>query len=114
MTCGEHCLRWHKHLLLAVLNNRTSYFASIGCETTRVLHGRIHYIILAQKLGKIPYEPKVSATVFAHQKRNRAKMPIDHTTQSIMHLHLENKEYYDRKARADPLKEKVTVSFCSQ
>ena len=43
MACGEYCRQWHKYLPLAVLNHNTSYHASIGCEPTRVLHGRVPY-----------------------------------------------------------------------
>ena len=37
---------WHKYVSIAVLNYNTSYHASIGCEPSRVFHGRIPYNIL--------------------------------------------------------------------
>ena len=34
---------WHKYVNIAVLNCNTSYHTSIGCEPSRVFHGRIPY-----------------------------------------------------------------------
>ena len=38
---GERRLLWHKYVSIAVLNYNTSYPTSIGCEPSRVFHGRI-------------------------------------------------------------------------
>ena len=40
---GERRSMWHKHVNIAVLNYNTSYHTSIGCEPSRVFHGRILY-----------------------------------------------------------------------
>ena len=37
---GERRSLWHKFINLAVLNYNTSYHTSIGCEPSRVFHGR--------------------------------------------------------------------------
>ena len=38
---GERRPLWHKYVNIAVLNYNTSYHTSIGCEPSRVFHGRI-------------------------------------------------------------------------
>ena len=38
---GERRSLWHKHVNIAILNYNTSYHTSIGCEPSRVFHGRI-------------------------------------------------------------------------
>ena len=38
---GERRSLWHKYISIAVLNYNTSYHSSIGCEPSRVFHGRI-------------------------------------------------------------------------
>ena len=38
---GERRSLWHKYNNIAVLNYNTSYHTSIGCEPSRVFHGRI-------------------------------------------------------------------------
>ena len=90
---------------LAVLNHNTSYHASIGCEPTRVFHGRIPYNILDHKLGNNPNEKISPTTEFAEEIQNRTKTLIDKTKQNIMQSYIKYKEYYDRKAKAAPLKE---------
>ena len=56
---GERRSLWHKYVSIAVLNYNTSYHASIGCEPSRVFHGRIPYNILDLKRGIRPkkYSP---------------------------------------------------------
>ena len=51
---GERRSLWHKNVSIAVLNYNTSYHASIGCELSRVFHGRIPYNILDLKMGIRP------------------------------------------------------------
>ena len=105
MACGEYRRQWHKYLPLAVLNHNTSYHASFGCEPTKVFHGRIPYNILDHKLGNNPNEPINPTTEFADEIQNRTKILIDKTKQNIMQSYIKYKEYYDRKAKAAPLKE---------
>ena len=105
MACGEYRRQWHKYLPLAVPNHNTSYHASIGCEPTRVFHGRIPYNFLDHKLGNNPNEQVNPTTEFAEEIQNRTKILIDKTKQNIMQSYIKYKEYYDRKAKAAPLKE---------
>ena len=105
MACGEYRRQWHKNLPLAVLNHNTSYHGSIGCEPTRVFHGRIPYNVLDHKLGNNPNEQINPTTEFAEEIQNRTKVLIDKTKQTIMQSYIKYKEYYDRKAKAAPLKE---------
>ena len=104
MACGEYRRQGPKYLPLVVLNRNTSYHESIGCEPTRVFHGRISLIILDHKLGKNPNEQSTPATEFNEEIQNRTKLLIDKTKQNIMHSYLQYKEYSDRKARAAPVK----------
>ena len=53
---GERKSLWHKYVSIAVLNYNTSYHLSIGCEPSRVFHGRIPYNILDLKMGIRPQE----------------------------------------------------------
>ena len=105
MACGEYRRQWHKYLPLAVLNHNTSYHASIGCELTRVFHGRIPFNILDHKLGNNPNEQINPTTEFAEEIQNRTKILIDKMKQNIMQSYVKYKEYYDRKAKTAPLKE---------
>ena len=105
MACGEYRRQWHKYLPLAVLNHNTSYHASIGCEPTRVFHGRIPFNILDHKLGNNLNEQINPTTELAEEIQNRTKILIDKTKQNVMQSYMKYKEYYDRKEKAAPLKE---------
>ena len=106
MECGEYRHQWHKYLSLAILNHKPSYHVNIGCEPTRVFHGRIPYNILHHKLGNNPNKQIRATTEFAEEIQQRTKLLIDKTKQNFIHCYFNYKEYYDRKARAAPLKEK--------
>ena len=106
MACVEYRRQWHEYLPLAVLNHNTSCHASIGCEPTRVFLGRVPYNILDHKLRNNPNDQITPTTEFAEEVQNRTKLLIDKTKQNIMQSYIKYKEYYDRKAKAAPLKER--------
>ena len=47
---------WHKYVIIAVLNYKTSRHTSNGCEPSTVFHGRIPYNILDLKMGVLPQQ----------------------------------------------------------
>ena len=106
---GEFRNNWHKFLPLAVLNHNTTYHATLGCEPTRVFHGRIPHNILDFKLGYNPnprYQPQ---TEVAEEVRRRIAPLHDQTKKNIMQSYLKYKAYYDRKAKTAPL---TTEDYC--
>ena len=106
---GEFRNNWHKYLPLAVLNHNTTYHASLGCEPSRVFHGRIPHNILDYKLGYNPnprYQPQADV---AEEIQKRMKILLDQTKKNIMQSYLKYKAYYDRKAKAAPLE---TTDYC--
>ena len=92
-----------------MLNYNTTYHSSIGCEPSKVFHGRIPYNVLDHKLGNNPNKDFLPTTEFAEELQQRTKVLIDKTKHKIMQSYLKYKEYYDRKAKAAPLSEQV---FC--
>ena len=109
MASGEYRRQWHKYLPLAVLNYNTTYHSSIGCEPSKVFHGRIPYNVLDLKLGNNPNKDFLPTTEFAEELQQRTQILIDKTKHNIMQSYLKYKEYYDRKAKAAPLSEQ---DFC--
>ena len=83
---GERRSLWHKYVSIAVPNYNTSYHVSIGCEPSRVFHGRIPYNILDLKMGicpqKIPSpDSQIVQNVLEQTEiisRMSAKMPCRH------------------------------------
>ena len=106
---GEFCNNWHKFLPLAVLNHNTTYHASLGCEPTRVFHGRIPHNILDYKLGYNPNPRYTPQSDIAEEIQRRMEVLNDQTKKNIMQSYLKYKAYYDRKAKAAPL---TTTDYC--
>ena len=106
---GEFRNNWHKFLPLAVLNHNTTYHATLGCEPTRVFHGRIPHNILDFKLGYNPNPRFQPQTEVAEEVQRRIALLHDQTKKNIMQSYLKYKAYYDRKAKASPL---TTEDYC--
>ena len=104
MASGEYRRQWHKYLPLAVLNYNTSYHSTLGCEPSRIFHGRIPYNILDYKLGLNPNPQVLPTTDFAEEFQRRSQILVDATKKNIMQSFLKYKDYHDRKAKAAPLK----------
>ena len=103
MASGEYRRQWHKYLPLAVLNYNTTYHSSLGCEPSRIFHGRVPYNILDHRLGLNPNPKIIPTTDFAGELQRRTQILIDKTKKNIMQSYLKYNDYYDRKAKAAPL-----------
>ena len=106
---GDLRNNWHKNLPLAVLNHNTTYHASLGCEPSRVFHGRIPHNILDYKLGYNPNPRYQLQADVAEEIQKRMKILLDQIKKNIMQSYLKYKAYYDRKAKAAPLE---TTDYC--
>ena len=106
MASGECRKQWHKYLPIAILNYNTTYHSSINCEPSRVFHGRVPHNILDHKLG-LRFNPNITPTTdFAEELLRRTKILYDKTKNNVMQSYIKYKKYYDKKAKASPLKEK--------
>ena len=106
MASGEYRRQWHKYLPLAVLNYNNTYHSSIGCEPSKVFHGRIPFNVLDYKLWNNPNENFLPTTEFAEEVQPRTQILIVQTKKNFMQSYLKYKDYYDRKAKAAPVREK--------
>ena len=106
MASGEYRKQWHKYLPIAILNYNTTYHSSIDCEPSRVVHGRVPHNILDHKLG-LRFNPNITPTTdFAEELLRRTKILYEKTKKNVMQSYIKYKKYYDKKAKASPLKEK--------
>ena len=64
---GDRRSLWHKYINIAVLNYNTSYHTSIGCEPSRVFHGRILYNVLDLKLEIRPQQQPIPTLQIAQE-----------------------------------------------
>ena len=79
---GQFCKNWHKFLPLAILNHNTTYRVSLGCEPTRVFHGRIPHNIL-DKLGYNPNPRYTPQTDIAEEIQGRMEILNDRTKRTL-------------------------------
>ena len=102
---GERRSLWHKYVNIAVFNYNTSYHTSIGCEPSRVFHGRIPYNILDLKLGIRPQQQPIPTSQIAQDILEQTEMIHQDVRKNTMQAYIKYKAYYDKKANASKLKE---------
>ena len=101
---GERRSLWHKYVSIAVLNYNTSYHASIGCEPSRVFHGRIPYNILDLKMGIRPQKIPPPDSQIALDVLEQTEIIFQDVRKNAMQAYIKYKAYYDRKANASKLR----------
>ena len=106
---GERRTMWHQFLPMVVLNYNTSYHTSLGCEPSRVFHGRFPYSVLDLKYGVKPQHPTPANSEIAEGVLRQTKEIVEQTQQSLMQAYVRHKHYYDKKASANPL---VVNDYC--
>ena len=102
---GERRSFWHKYVSIAVLHYNTSYHRRIGCEPSRVFHGRNPYNILDIKLGIRPQQQRIPTSQIAQDVLDQTEMIHQDVRKNTMQAYIKYKAYYDKKANASKLKE---------
>ena len=102
---GERRSLWHKYISIAVLNYNISYNSSIGCEPSRVYHGRIPYNILDLKLGIRPQKIPVPDSEIAQGVLEHTETIFQDVRRNAMQAYIKYKAYYDKKANASKLEQ---------
>ena len=106
---GERRSLWHKYVSIAVLNYNTTYHASIGCEPSRVFHGRIPSNILDLKMGIRPQKIPPPDSQIAQDVLEQTEIIFQDVRKNAMQAYVKDKACYDRKANASTLKKTVYV-----
>ena len=106
---GERRSLWHKYINIAVPNYNTSYHTSIGCEPSRVFHGRIPYNVLDKKLGIRTQQQPIPNSQIAEEVLEQTEMIHQYVRKNIMQAYIKYRAYYDKKANASKLKEAAYV-----
>ena len=78
---------------------------SIGCEPSRVFHGRIPYNFLDLKLGIRPQQQPIPTSQIAQDILDQTEMIHQDVRKNTMQAYIKYKAYYDKKANASKLKE---------
>ena len=102
---GERRSLWLKYINIALLNYNTSYHKGIGCEPSRVFHGRNPYNVLDFKLGSRPQQQPIPTSQIAQEVLEQTEMIYQDVRKNIIQAYIKYKVYYDKKANASKLKE---------
>ena len=90
---GKRRSLWHRYVNIAVLNYNTSYHTSIGCELSRVFHGRIPYNVLDIKLGNRPQQKPTPISLTAQDVLDQTEMIHQDFRKNAMQAHIKYKAY---------------------
>ena len=90
---GERRSLWHKYVNIAVLNYNTSYHTNIGCEPSRVFHGRIPYNVLVLKLGIRPQQQPIPTSQMAQEVLEQTEMIHQDVRKNAMQAYIKYKAY---------------------
>ena len=85
---GERRSLWHKYISIAVLNYNTSYHTSIGCEPSRVLHGRIPYNIPDLEMGIRPQKKPSPDSKIAKDVLEKTEMIFQDIRKNAMQAYI--------------------------
>ena len=88
---GERGSLWHKYISIAVLNYNTSYHSSIGCEPSRVFHGRIPYNILGLKIGMRPQKISSPDSEIAQDVLEQTEMIFQDVSKNAIQAYIKSK-----------------------
>ena len=88
---GERRSLWHKYINIAVLNYNTSYHTSIGCEPSRIFHGRIPYIVLNLKKRIRPQQQPIPTSQIAQEVLEQTEMIHQDVRKNIMQAYIKYK-----------------------
>ena len=109
ISTAEKRTMWHQFVPTATLNYNTTYHSAIGCEPSRVFHGRIPYNVLDLKFGLKQNQQPNPTTDIGKEVVQKTRMIHESVSKHLLHSYIRYKQYYDRKAAAHPL---VTNDYC--
>ena len=103
ISTGERRTMWHQYVAIATLNYNTSYHSALGCEPSRVFHGRIPYNVLDLKFGIRNQRPTTTTTNMGEDILHKTQQIKEAVNKNLMQSYVRYKQYYDKKANAHPL-----------
>ena len=102
--------QWDHYVDIATMAHNTTYHASLKCSSTEIFHARTPYNALDLKFLN-PERTNDTKTGEVNKIFNRMNKIYRDTTDNIVAAYHKYKNYYDRKAKAQPLKVNDFVSL---
>ena len=95
--------QWDRYVDIAIMAHNTTYHTSLKCSPTEIFHGRTPYNALDLKYSN-PERRVDTKFGDVNQILNRMNEIYRNNTDNIVAAYHKYKAYYDRKAKAQPLK----------
>ena len=111
---GERRSLWHKYINIAVLNYNTSYHTNIGCEPSRIIHGRIPYNVLDFKLGIRPQQQPVPTSQIAQDVLEQTEMIHQDVRKNIMQAYNNTKPIMTKRPTLQNSKKQIMCTSCNR
>ena len=108
---GQWRSLWQKYVSIAVLNYKTFYHTSVGCEPSRDFNGRIPYKTWDIKLGIRPQQQPIPTSQIAQDVLHQTEMIHQDFRKNSVQSYIKYKAYYDKKANASKLKKQIMYTF---
>ena len=90
---GERRSLWHKYVNIAVLIYNSSHHTSIGCEPSRVFHGRIRYNMFDLKLRFRRQQQPIRTSQFSQGVLHQTEMSHQDVCKNAMQVYIKYKAY---------------------
>ena len=111
---GERRSLWHKYINIVVLNYNTSYHTNIGCEPSRVFHGRIPYNIVDLNLGIRPQQQPIPTSQIVQDVLEETEMIHQDIRKNTMQAYIKYKAYFDKRSTLQNLKKQIMYTSFSR
>ena len=102
ISTGERRTMWQQYVAIATLNYNTSYHSSLGCEPSRVFHGRIPYYVLDLKFGIWNQRPTTTTTNMGEDILHKTQQIKESVNKNLMQSYVRYKQYYEKKRERPP------------
>ena len=109
ISTGERRTMWLQFVPTATLNYNTTYYSALGCESSRVFHGRVPYDVLNLKFGLKRSQIKNPTTGVGKEVVQKTRMIHGSVSKHLLHAYIRYKQYYDKEDSAHPL---ATNDYC--
>ena len=102
ISTGEWRTMWHQYVAIATLIYNTSYHSALGCEPSRVFHGRIPYNVLDLKFGIRNQKQLTTTTNLGEDILHKTQQIKETVSKNLMQSYIRYKQYYDKKSKCSP------------
>ena len=93
---------WHQYVSIATRHYNTSYHSALGCETSRVFHGRIPYNVLDLKFGIRSGRHSTPTTNPGEDVLRKTQQINGTVSKNLLQSYIQYKQFTTKKQKLTP------------